>query len=68
MPASFLSGEEGAELDSSFLIGSIDTPIFAVERERLRRLLGSEDALYAYLSDPERVAAALTDYLWTLGE
>ena len=68
MPPSFLAGEDGAELDSSFLIGSIDTPIFSVERDRLRRLLGSDEALYDYLSDPERVAAALTDYLWTLGE
>ncbi len=67
MPANFLPGE-GEELDSSFLIGSIDTPIFDIDRERLLKLLGSEQALHAYLSDPERVAAALRDYLWTLGE
>ncbi len=67
MPASFLPGK-GEELDSSFLIGSLDTPIFDVDRERLLGLLGSEQALHAYLSDPERVAAALRDYLWTLGE
>ncbi len=65
MPSSFLPGE-GEELDSEFLIGSIHTPIFSVERERLMRLLGSKEALHEYLSDPERVAAALRDYLWSL--
>ncbi len=67
MPANFRPGD-GEDLDSTFLIGSIQTPIFAVERERLLRLLDSEEELHQYLSDPERVAAALRDYLWTLGE
>lgn len=65
MPANFLP--EGDEPGSSYLIGSISTPIFSVERERLLRLLGSQEELDAYLSDPERVATALRDYLWTLG-
>lgn len=65
MPASFRSGP-GEPLDSSYLIGSIETPIFAVERERLLRLFDSEAELHAYLSDPERVAEALRRYLWTL--
>ncbi len=64
MPANFRPS--AGELDSTFLIGSIHTPIFAVERERLRRRLGSREALEQYLSDPEQVAAALRDYLWTL--
>ncbi|MEM7352273.1 MAG: c-type cytochrome [Acidobacteriota bacterium] len=65
MPATFLADGE-AKPDSSFLIGSISTPIFTVERQRLLRLFGSEDDLQAYLADPERVATALRDYLWTL--
>ncbi len=65
MPASFRP-DDSRELNAEFLVGSINTPIFAVERDRLLRLLGSEDELDAYLSDPERVAAALRDYLWTL--
>jgi len=66
MPANFLP-EDGGAPDSSFLIGSINTPIFAVERQRLLRLFDSEAELHTFLSDPERVAAALRDYLWTLG-
>ena len=66
MPANFLPAD-GSAPDSSFLIGSINTPIFAVERQRLLRLFDSEGELHAYLSDPERVAGALRDYLWTLG-
>ncbi len=67
MPANFLADSD-TNLDSSFLIGSIHTPIFAVERQRLRRLFASEDELHAFLSDPRRVASALRDYIWTLGE
>ena len=67
MPASFLPAGAG-EADSSFLAGSIATPMFRPERERLLRLLAGEDELSAYLSDPERVATALRDYLWSLGE
>lgn len=66
MPANFLP-DDAEEPGSSYLIGSINTPIFAVERDRLLRLLGSEEELQVYLSDPQRVAAALRDYLWTLG-
>ena len=67
MPSNFLTGV-GANPDSSFLIGSISTPIFSPERDRLRRVFGSEDELHAYLADPEKVAMALRDYLWTLAE
>ncbi len=67
MPANFRP-DGGEEESSDFLIGSIHTPIFAAERDRLLRLLGSEERLHAYLSDPQRVAAALRDYLWTLGK
>ncbi len=67
MPANFLA-DSTSQADSSFLIGSINTPIFAVERQRLRRLFDSEADLHAYLSDSHRVASALRDYIWTLGE
>lgn len=66
MPASFPI-DNSTEQDASFLIGSINTPLFAIERQRLRRLFGSEADLHAFLSDPRQVAAALRDYLWTLG-
>ena len=65
MPATFLADGE-TEPDSSFLIGSISTPIFKVEQQRLLRLFETEADLHAYLADPERVAMALKDYLWTL--
>ena len=67
MPASFLAGD-GKGPDSSFLIGSINTPIFKVDRLRLLKLFGSEEELNAFLSDPQQVARALRDYLWSLGE
>lgn len=67
MPATF-QADGGAELDSSFLVGSIQTPIFSPERDRLRRLFESDEALHAYLAAPEKVAAALRDHLWTLSE
>ncbi|MCP3960314.1 MAG: c-type cytochrome [bacterium] len=65
MPAVFRAAE-GEPLDSSFLSGSISTPIYSPERGRLLRLFESEEDLHAYLSDPRRVAAALRDHLWTM--
>ena len=67
MPVNFLP-LDGGEPASDYLIGSIDAPMFYVESVRLLALLGSEEALRAYLSDPRRVASALRAYLWTLGE
>lgn len=67
MPAVFRAAE-GEELDSSYLSGSISTPIYSPERDRLRRLFESEEEMHDYLSDPRQVAVALRDHLWTMGQ
>ena len=53
---------------SSFLVGALDAPMFDVQRARLQRLFADDDALRAYLADPERVARALRAHLWTLSD
>lgn len=67
MPAHFKPEPDGRP-DSSFLVGNIATPIFRAERDRLLRVFDSEEQLTAYLSDPERVASALRDFIWSLDE
>ncbi len=67
MPVVFPPGPDGAP-DSSYLTGSLATPMFAEQHARLLRTLGSEAELEAFLQDAPRVAAALRDYLWSLAE
>jgi hypothetical protein len=54
--------------ETSFLLGSLDNPLFAAQRSRLLRAVGSEEALAEYLENPERLAAALRAHIWSLGE
>ena len=54
--------------ETSFLLGSLDNPLFAPQRTRLLRAVGGERALAEYLEDPERLAAALRAHVWSLGE
>jgi len=67
MPVTFPPGEDGRP-DSTFLIAALTAPMFEEQHRRLLRHFGSEEELLAYVGDPERVAAALRDHLWSLGE
>jgi mono/diheme cytochrome c family protein len=64
MPAFFLPG--GEEYDSTYLVGMLGTPIFSDLRAQLHRGLGSSAETKLRLSQPELVAEALRDYLWSL--
>ncbi len=64
MPESFHRDADGRP-SSSFLVAAVTSPMFEDQRGRLERFFSSEEELNAYLSDAERVAAALRDYLWS---
>ena len=65
MPGAFGEDEEGRP-DSSFLTAAISAPMFERQHHDAIQHFASEAELAAYLEDPERVARALRDYLWTL--
>lgn len=63
MPNTF----EGADgLDSSFLVGSLDLPMFYTAQLRLARVYDDPRELEERLGDPQWVAAALRAHLWSL--
>ncbi|MEL7061529.1 MAG: cytochrome c, partial [Acidobacteriota bacterium] len=53
-------------LDASFLATTFETPMFGVERARLRRLFATEAEYRRFVTDPHRVAAALRAHLLEL--
>ncbi|MEO1370312.1 MAG: hypothetical protein AAFX50_24275, partial [Acidobacteriota bacterium] len=70
-PASTLPGifpelADGS-VDSSYLLGALDTPMFGVQRERVMRHFDEDRDLARHLSEPERVAEGLAAYLEALG-
>lgn len=67
MPRVFPLDAEGRP-DSRFLAGALDAPMFEVQRARLLRLFGDDDALRDVLDDPEQVTRALRAHLWTLDD
>lgn len=66
MPVTF--GKDESRSGSSFLTATISAPMFGAERQRLLAHFDSEDEMLAFLADERRVAAAIRDYLWSLGE
>lgn len=52
----------------SYLRGTFDSPMFALQHQRLLRAFDSADEMENYLADRRRVATALRDYVWSLGE
>lgn len=66
MPASFTRGADG-EPDASFLTALLQAPMFERQLESLRPFFATEEELWAYFEDGERVAAALRDHLFSQG-
>jgi len=64
MPESFHRDADGRP-SSSFLVAAVTSPMFDDQRGRLEPFFSSEEELYAYLGDAERIAGALRDYLWS---
>jgi len=58
----------GDENDPSFLLRSLNAPMFINHKAQLQRVLKDEEALADFLADPERVAQSLCAHLWSLGE
>jgi hypothetical protein len=67
-PKTTMPSLTGANNDSSFLLRSLNAPMFYTQKARLQRALKDEEALTAFLENPERVAQALRAHLWSLGE
>ncbi len=65
MPTNFPKGDDGKRF--SPLAAMIDAPSFAKDREEFARLLGGDQRASEFLSDPEAVARALRDYVWSVG-
>ncbi|HTR01582.1 MAG TPA: c-type cytochrome [Thermoanaerobaculia bacterium] len=65
MPTNFPKNDDGHRI--SPLGGLIDQPTFAADRAELDKLLGSDEAVRAFLSNPDAVTRALRDYVWSIG-
>lgn len=59
---------DGGEQGLAYLSGTLESPLFSQQEQRLLRAFDSETAMQAYLLDRRRVASALRDYVWSLGE
>lgn len=64
MPNFFQKSEDG-KYSSPFALG-IDAPTYAAQKAQMMQHFGSEAELKAYLADPDRVTAALRDYIWSI--
>lgn len=64
MPSNFQKVAEGQY--TSPLEFVFDTPMFAPRKAALLQYFDSEEELKAYLSDVDKVTAALRDHIWTL--
>jgi cbb3-type cytochrome oxidase cytochrome c subunit/predicted nuclease with TOPRIM domain len=65
MPTNFPAGPTG-ELTSPIEF-VFDAPMFAANKQRLRAYFDSDEEMKAYLTDVEKVTAALRDHVWKLG-
>lgn len=66
MPAPFPL--RGGRPDASYLLATLDAPMFEVNRTRLERFFPDRDELERIFDDPEAVADALALHVLTLGE
>ena len=64
MPSRFLGSGHGS-YDSSFLVGSLEMPMFGAQHRRLRRAFDDDEAMLSHLEDPLWVARAVRAHLWT---
>jgi mono/diheme cytochrome c family protein len=65
MPANFQRLPSG-EYQGPPFAQALQAPMFSSQRAALLRQFGSEEAMIAFLGDPEKVTTALRDYVWTL--
>ncbi len=64
MPNFFQKSEDGT-YSSPFAMG-IDAPTYAAQKAQMLQHFASEAELKAYLADPDKVAGALRDYIWSI--
>lgn len=55
--------ETEAGRDATYLLASLEMPMFDVQRRRLERFFAGTDEMEAAFDDPRRVAEALADYM-----
>ncbi len=65
MPSYF---EDGREQGLDYLSSTFESPLFSQQHQRLLSAFDTEASMEAYLLDRRRVATALRDYVWSLGE
>jgi hypothetical protein len=65
MPTNFPKGEDGKR--TSPLSALVDAPAFASDRAALAGILGGDEQVRGFLSDPDAVTRALRDYVWSIG-
>jgi mono/diheme cytochrome c family protein/peptidoglycan hydrolase CwlO-like protein len=66
MPTNFPKGDDGKR--SSPLAAMVDVPAFAKDRADYAKILGGDDKVKSFLSDPDAVTRALRDYVWSIGK
>ena len=66
MPTNFPKADDGHR--TSPIATVLDTPAFAKDRAEYARILGSEEKVKPFLSDPDAVTKALRDYVWSIGK
>ena len=65
MPANFQRLPSG-EYQGPPFAQALQAPMFQAQRAALMREFGSEEEMTGFLADPDKVTAALRDYIWTL--
>ena len=65
MPTNFPKADDGRR--TSPLAALVDAPAFAKDRADFARILGGDEGVKAFLSDPDAVTKALRDYVWSIG-
>lgn len=66
MPTNFPKADDGHR--TSPLATVVDSPAFAKDRAEYARILGGDDKVKPFLSDPDAVTKALRDYVWSIGK
>ena len=65
MPTNFPKSDTGQR--TSPLAALVDAPAFAKDRAEFAQLLGGDERVKTFLSDPDAVTRALRDYVWSIG-
>ena len=62
MPANFAKMKDGSY--QSPLAQALEAPMFSSQKREMMRHFDSEEALKAFLADPDQVVVALRDHIW----